>query len=97
MKEDSNFALIVVGVVAVVAIIGLLNFNTISGKGIASHSKSEIISDTGMVYCAPDCNDKCAKSNCIGIKTGAGAGTSYCSHNLLYDAEGTYYMHYYCG
>lgn len=101
MKEETNFALIVVGIIAVVAIVGMLNFNNFTGKATGQQTKSEVVDEkTGNVYfCAPDCNAKCGKATCIGIKTRAGVGeeVSYCPNNLNYDAEGTYYMHYFCG
>jgi len=100
MKENTNFALIVVGVVAVVAVIGLLNIDNISGKATSSQSRSVINTDTGNIYycSAADCKDSCGKE-CIGVKTRAGAQESivYCSHNLFYDSQGTYYMYYFCG
>lgn len=101
VKEDNtNFALVVVGIVAVVGIIGMLKFNDVTGKVSDSGSSSRILTASNeIVYCSPlDCKDVCGKE-CIGVKTRAGAGVSniYCANNLYYDSEGTYYMHYFCG
>ena len=99
-KENNNFALIVVGVVAIVSIVGLLKLDGMTAKVSDSGSKSRILTESNeIVYCSSlDCKDSCGKE-CVGVKTRAGAGISniYCAHNLFKEKKGTYYLHYFCG
>ena len=62
---EKNFALIIVGIVAIVAIVGLLNFNGMTGKSIIISGEERFVSEV-------DCTGKDDKYTCSSYVTKEG-------------------------
>ncbi len=77
MATDNNFALIVVGVVAVVAIVGLLNLNGGTGKVVTEKTADSIILEDGtLAWCEGEACKEANGRECKFISTDVGKSCS---------------------
>ena len=73
--EETNFALVVVGIVAVVGIIGILNFNGIAGGAITEKTSESIILDDGtLAWCTERQCEATNGAQCHFVPTSIGKG-----------------------
>lgn len=90
---ENNFALIVVGIVAVVAIVGILNFNNTTGKVVTDETSDTIIlEDSSMAWCSEEvCKTTNNVASCKFISTDIGKS---CSRIFVSDLGYTYRGYY---